>query len=473
MKTLKKFGMPGYLPALLPNKLLSSSKMTTINITRAFKLSDRWLVASFCAVLFGVFFFTIMSCSESSRPENEQDERILWSFLAEANTYYGSPALSLDEQTVYIGTSDGILASPATNNALYALFASSGKLQWKYPLGSKEVRSTPAIAQDGSIVFVASEHGLTGTGGRNDYLYKLSSAGQLIWTYNINPSPGDPVDIGQSAPAIAPDGTIYVAAGGLYAIDPEGQHKWTRFYPAVEDLRNSPIIDANGIVYFVYHNIPLTAIDPSDGHTLWSLNLGVNDHVLASPALGADGTIFIATYPGVVYAVSATGSLLWTFDANSIGYTCWMKSSPAIDSDGTIYLGTNSLSSASVFFLALDHKGALKWLFEPSDLPADVPSSHFDIYSSPAIGSDGAIYFGMEFGRVYALKPEDGSQLWMVETENAITWSSPALSALGTLFISDLSGHTYAIRTESSGLKAQAPWPKFRHDNQNTGLRIN
>ena len=420
-----------------------------------------------CAAL----LFTTLCCGGDTGPvPDDSDPRILWTFLSDAETYYGSPALSPDEQTVYVGTSTGSLGTPETTNALYALSVATGDVRWNFPLGVEEVRSTPAIGPDGSITFVAQERTPTGAGILHDILYRLSPSGQLLWTYDINPSALGVIQVGQSAPTVASDGTVYVAAGALYAIRPDGTLKWTRFDPAAEDLRNAPVIGADGTLYFVYHNIPLTALDPSDGHTLWSLDLGVNDHVFASPAIGADGTVYVATQPGIVYAVSPGGTLLWTFETGSIGYACTLRSSPAIDADGTVYLGTNAGSPSSIF-LALNPDGTLKWTFEPADLPPDVPSSHFDIYSSPTIGSDGTIYFGQEFGRVYALRPGDGGILWMVETQSGITWSSPALSGAGTLVISDLTGRTYAIETASRGLEAQAPWPKFRHDNRNSGSR--
>lgn len=411
-----------------------------------------------------------VSCGGGTAPDDGWDERILWTVLADAETYYGSPALSPDEQTVYIGTSTGGLGAPEADNALYALSVTTGEVRWTLPLGVNEVRSTPAVGPDGSIAFVAEERNASGAGVLHDLLYRLSPSGQLLWTYDINPSALSVIQVGQSAPAIAADGTIFVAAGALYAIGPDGTLKWTRFDSTGEDLRNAPVIGTDGTVYFVHHNIPLTALDPNDGHTLWSLDLGVNDHVFASPAIGADGTLYVATQPGIVYAVSAGGTLSWTFETSSIGYSCTMRSSPAIDADGTIYLGTTAGSPVSIF-LALNANGTVKWTFEPSDLPPDVPSSHFDIYSSPAIGSDGTVYFGQEFGRVYALAPADGAIIWMVETGSGITWSSPAITARGTLLISDLMGRTYAIETASRGLKAQAPWPKFRHDNRNSGAR--
>jgi len=403
---------------------------------------------------------------DGAGPDDDRDERILWVFQAGAEIHYGSPALSPDEQVVYFGTSAGGLQQPATGNKFFAVSVASGDELWRYPLGMGEVRSTPAVGPDGSITFMVQERNTAGL-VVHDFVYRLSSSGQLLWTHDINPVPMG-MEVGQSAPAIAADGTVYVSGDALYAIGADGTLKWTQFGPADEDLRNSPVIGPAGTVYFVFHNIPLTALDPDDGSIVWSLELGVNDHVFASPAIGEDGTIYVATNPGIVYAVSAEGVLQWTFDTRNIGYECTMRSSPAVGADGSIYLGTNSGNPVSVF-LALNDNGTLKWLFEPSDLPPDVPSSHFDIYSSPAIGSDGTVYFGQEFGRIYALDPVTGGMRWMVEIQSGVTWSSPVLTAQGTLFINDLAGNVYAVKTESNGLDSQAAWPKFRHDNRNTG----
>jgi outer membrane protein assembly factor BamB len=130
--------------------------------------------------------------------------------------------------------------------------------------------------------------------------------------------------------------------------------------------------------------------------------------------------------------------------------------------------GINTGNPSSAFF-ALNNDGSSKWIFEPEDLPPDVPGDHFDIYSSPAIGSDTAVYFGQEFGRVYALNTIDGSVKSMETTSSGITWSSPVIDSKGVLYITDLSGRVYAIQTDSEGLSQSSPWPKFRFDNQNSG----
>jgi outer membrane protein assembly factor BamB len=419
-------------------------------------------------LVFALILF-LSCCGFAPAPDWSGAHRIRWTYQAPLEVYYGSPALSADESTVYFGTSSGLYGGALEGYSFFALETSDGHRLWEYALGTRMVRSSPAVAADGSIYFLVQGSSTPGEPGSNERLYHLSAQGDSLWAYSTNPTLlwGD---VGQSCPAIGPDGTVYIAGDSLYAIRSDGTLKWSRGWQLDEAMRNSPVIGSDGTVYFVYHNVPLTALDPADGHTLWECQLGVNDHCLASPAISADGTIYANTNVGLVYAVSADGKLLWTFNIASAGFAGWLRSSPAVDADGTIYFGLNDGSPSSALF-AVNPNGTLKWIFEPSGLPADVPPDHFDIYSSPAIGADGTIYFGQEFGRVYALA-SDGSFLWMVETESGITWCSPALSGDGRLFIADLEGNCYGIQTDSTGLKAEAPWPKFRRNAQNVGRVI-
>jgi hypothetical protein len=46
--------------------------------------------------------------------------------------------------------------------------------------------------------------------------------------------------------------------------------------------------------------------------------------------------------------------------------------------------------------------------------------------------------------------------------------SSPAIGSDGTIYVGSNDGNLYAIYSDSSGL-ASSSWPKFRHDERNTG----
>lgn len=394
---------------------------------------------------------------------------VRWEYDTGREIYYASPALSFDETTIYTGTSGGLLATPGMGNRFIAIDAATGVKKWSIDLLNEEVRSAPAVAPDNTIWFTTESRNLPENYKSQDRLYQVSPEGALIRKILI--SNGNPTSqVGLSAPAIGSDGTIYVAGDKLYAFNPDGSVKWTAFSDAAETLRNSPVIGEDGTVYFVFHNIPLTALDPDDGSVIWSRHLGVNDYCLASPAIGSDGTIYVIAQPGIAFAVSATGDILWTFDLASIGFTGVPRSSPAVDSDGCIYFGICSGSPSSALF-CLNPNGTLKWKFEPSDLPEDVPSYHFDIYSSPALGTGNIIYFGQEFGRVYALSTTDGSLLAMREVNSAVIWSSPVIDNNGILYINGLTGTVYGIESLSSGPDPLSPWPRFRHDNQGTGRK--
>ena len=71
--------------------------------------------------------------------------------------------------------------------------------------------------------------------------------------------------------------------------------------------------------------------------------------------------------------------------------------------------------------------GSLIWQFTTGP-------SHYGVQSSPALGPDGAIYFGAGNGRVYALEAADGNKRWEFQTGDAVL-SSPAVGRDGTVYV--------------------------------------
>jgi outer membrane protein assembly factor BamB len=104
-------------------------------------------------------------------------------------------------------------------------------------------------------------------------------------------------------------------------------------------FNSSPAIGADGTIYIGSDDNNLYALNPSDGSLKWKYP--TKSEVFSSPAIGTDGTIYVGSWDDHLYALNPNGSLKWTFAA---GYQ--INSSPVIGADGTIYVG----SSDSTFY---------------------------------------------------------------------------------------------------------------------------
>jgi len=211
-----------------------------------------------------------------------------------------------------------------------------------------------------------------------------------------------------------------------------------------------------------------------------------------SPAVASDGTIYVGSEGGKLYAVKSTGKLNWEFsNNNTIGS---IHSSPAIDADGALYFGSDDFK-----VYAIKSDGTLKW--DPVEIGQKV-------ISSPTIREDGSILVGSDNGNLYALKNDDGSQVWvflgadsairstsLVASDGSIyfgsddkylyalnssgseKWTffaegnvsaSPAMGFGGDIYIGTEEGKLFAVETASDRL-ASGLWPAFHHDARHTG----
>ena len=324
------------------------------------------------------------------------------------------------------------------------LGAQTNDLKWNYSTGKIKCAS-PTIGLDGSIYIAAH------------YLYALNPNGSLKWRYEISPL----YDVWGS-PAIGSDGTIYVGSdlGYIYAINPNGSLQW-RYHTLLYTV-SSPAIGSDGTIYmgaWYGWDSKLYAIYPN-GSLKWEfVPTGIIDYH-CSPAIGLDGTIYVGA-SDKLYAVNPNGSLKWSRD--------WGYSSPAIDSDGTVYV------KFSKDLYALNPNGSMKWIYNVDDefdssatigsdgtiyigsrgynkLYAINPNGSLkwsfsagDRFSSSAVtGSDGTIYIGSNDNKFYAINP-DGSLKWSYETGGSINYASAAIDSDGTVYMGSWDGNLYAI----------------------------
>jgi outer membrane protein assembly factor BamB len=266
------------------------------------------------------------------------------------------------------------------------------------------------------------------------------------------------------SPAIGSDGTLYVPGNsGLYAVRPDGTQKW--FYRAQYQSPAFPIrfvlVDDNGNIWcdetaevgrIVGGAIEL---DP-DGHELpgavsrervsqlseaydGTVYVGMGGSAVpvhidgkgAELSTGIGGYFFSFTQDGTIYAVVSHGLVAYSRDRN----TKWTQMNdaggePALGSDGTIYVSGNGA------FVAINPDGTGKWSFS---LPRHM-------LASPAIATDGTLYFGGDDSNLYALDPS-GRVKWKFTTSGEIR-STPALAKNGTVYLGGADNNLYAIGSD-------------------------
>ncbi|MGO9061880.1 MAG: PQQ-binding-like beta-propeller repeat protein [Candidatus Binataceae bacterium] len=76
-----------------------------------------------------------------------------------------------------------------------------------------------------------------------------------------------------------------------------------------------------------------------------------------------------------------------------------VASSPAVGADGTIYVESNDNNLYAIYLYAISPDGNQKWKFTTGDF---LPYSYF-LLSSPAVGADGTIYVGSQDANLYAV----------------------------------------------------------------------
>ena len=191
-------------------------------------------------------------------------------------------------------------------------------------------------------------------------------------------------------------------------------------------LISSPALGADGTLYVGSADQHLYAVNP-DGTAKWAHPFATNGYILSSPAIGTDGVVYVGSADGKLYAINPDGTMKWQFSAGSE-----IDSSPTLGTDGTIYVGCCNHA-----LYAINPNGTRKWAF----------TTGAAIYSSPAIGTDGTIYVGSCDDKLYAINA-NGTAKWThpFATSDEIA-SSPAVGTDGTIYLGSADHHLYAINS--------------------------
>ncbi|MBC7329006.1 PQQ-binding-like beta-propeller repeat protein [bacterium] len=277
-------------------------------------------------------------------PMNPQPPTLSWQYSLGAPVQWSSPVFG-----------KGVVVVSADNGNVYAFYP-NGSLAWQYSTGvavppDAEILPSPAVAPDGTI--------LIGAGDGN--LHAINPDGTLKWIFATQGAAQTPPLPITTTPAIfwpsvlnpsqAPDPAtyfIYVASrdGNIYELNPDGSQNWA--YPIGSPINSSPAVwypsstpqnppsPDDRIIIVGADNGNLYAIK-SDGTLLWQATVSAGTPIISSPAIGANGLIYVGTKDNKVNAYWVqSGAQQWSFTApqNEV------ISSPALGSDMTVYVGS-------------------------------------------------------------------------------------------------------------------------------------
>ena len=234
--------------------------------------------------------------------------------------------------------------------------------------------------------------------------------------------------------------------------------------PVTIQIVSSPAVAPDGTIYVGSKDGRLYALK-NDGTVKWKY--GTADQIVASPAIGSDGTVYVGSADRQLYAINPDGTFKWAFPTKAV-----LSSSPALGTDGTIYVAGTYLDKTLLCNLTvIGQLGALYAINPDGTLKWNAPLSG-SVNSSPAVASDGTIYIGSagdilfdridpcdittEYptsdadpfypvnGHVYAINP-DGTLKWDFKTSGAVD-SSAAIAPDGTIYIgSDYAKKAYGV----------------------------
>jgi len=382
------------------------------------------------------------------------EQKMLWKFTTNLPPYFSTPVIGNDK-TVYFTT--GIYYTD--KGMLYAL-SRDGTLKWSF--AHNTALFSPVIGEDGNI-YVQDFY---------NQVLSFSPSGNPGWTYSQFLT-HDFENVGQRCPAIGSDGTIYIGGCGLHALDPvTGTRKWV--FSEGATVRSSPSVGSDGTIYIVLRGSDLTAVK-ADGTQKWQNKFtDPSEMTFTSPTIDQNGTIYLGAegknqgiYYSIIYAFNPDGTIKWKYPVEGGRF---VRALPTIDSNGNIIVTTRANELANpARIISISPGGTKEWDYTIEN----VHSTPDDIYSTPAIDNNRLVYFGAETGYLYVLNP-NGTLNYKYQLPCAINWSSPTITSDGILYIGGIAtfisnpGFFVAIKVSGTDY-AVTPWPKFRHDNRNSG----
>jgi len=204
---------------------------------------------------------------------------------------------ALDWTSVFFGDDSG---------TFYRLNRSSGKLVWKAQFESN-IRSPPRVHQDGIFISIGDPDDK-----QSGEVVHLDYDGNVKWRATCGRESSSKCGSCWTSPAVIDHLNVVVAGCGLDnkkegtvwgLLKDTGEVKWS--FDAENDCQtSSPVIVGRDAVIIGCTDGKLYALRAADGKLLWKFT--AKKGIWATPALDHDGTIFIGSHDGYVYALSGS-----------------------------------------------------------------------------------------------------------------------------------------------------------------------
>ncbi len=318
--------------------------------------------------------------SDSATSDNKGGLAWLWMDQSVWEDWHGfpTPCVNGPDGTIYFGLGEN---SNSGHGELVAVNP-NGTTKWVHDLPG-EVLSSPAIGIDGTVLV---------TDGK---INAISPDGVLLWnrTGSYGPISGPPL--------VTDSGVIYAAeeGGGILCLDKEGSEQWEITDDGV--YGTPTMATTGGILYTTEDNgqFWMKTLDPNGSLARVS---GPFQSKITTPCVSENGTAYIGSEDGRVYAISPQGFVVWTF--TTVGP---VRGSPSLHPDGTVFACTGYQSGLdSSHWEEFDHQrlyallgnGTLKWSVEG-----------WNFLATPSISTDNV--FVTSGGRVVCYSTE-GEERW-------------------------------------------------------------
>lgn len=327
----------------------------------------------------------------------KQPSYTVWTIAVDGELY--APPSMAPDGTIYVGGTDDVLYALRPNGSV-VFTRRIERSTFFIPF------STPTVGPDGTIYI----------GCRDWTLRSFHPNGDAAMVYHVD-------EAVRTGPLLAEDGTLYFGTGNaFYAYDHYDNLLWTRKFERL--IYPLPVLTGDGRLLFTDGRHKLYCLNTMDGTTRWEFKVEgfISDYPMALP----DGRVVITCHSAgenLLYILNANGEIGKVFSLSE-----WQPYTPVLGPDGTLYV-----ASFSGYVYAINNEGKSQWKFR---VPLSFP---------PAMTVDpaGTLLIGGLDGYLYAIG-RDGDFLWKYDIGSPIH-AAPLIGPGGRIYVSTVDGILYAL----------------------------